>query len=176
MLGRPAQRAPKAQTVNAAAVANNNELLLCSLCADQGILESSSEVCLAGLTFPKDINLLQDPDIFIVDTGLTCHSTKCNNGLTNLHKADQNHTMTMANGTKELSTKVRDLKGVICNKEGQEVSLAIMKDVTYLPGGHFNIFSCLRLQQEGWIMHGDKESIKLTKGNAVICFEIVVPQ
>jgi hypothetical protein len=24
-------------------------------------------------------------------------------------------------------------------------------------------------------MHGDKESIKLTKGNAVICFDIVIP-
>jgi hypothetical protein len=54
--------------VNAAAVPNNNELLLCSLYTDgledQGILKSSSEVCLTGLTFPKDINLLQDPNIF----------------------------------------------------------------------------------------------------------------
>ena len=50
-----------------------------------------------------------------------------------------------------------------------------MKDVTYLPGGVFNLFSCSRLQQEGWIMHGDKEAIKLTKDGATICFDIVIP-
>jgi hypothetical protein len=142
--------------VNAAPVANNNELLLCSLCTDdleeQGILESSMEMCLAGLTFPKDINLLQDPNIFVVDTGSTCHSTKYDTSLTNLRKADQNHMVTMANSAKESSTKVGDLKGIICNKEGQEVSVAIMKEVTYLPGGHFNLFSCSRLQQEDWIL------------------------
>jgi hypothetical protein len=81
----------------------------------------------------------------------------------------------MANGSKELSSKIGDLHGIICNKEGQEVSAAIMKDVTYLPGGHFNLFSCSRLQQEGLLMTGDKESIKMTKGNAEICFDIVIP-
>jgi hypothetical protein len=56
-----------------------------------------------------------------------------------------------------------------------KVLAAIMKDVTYLPGGHFNLFSCSRLQQEGWLMTGNKESIKMTKGNEEICFNIVVP-
>jgi hypothetical protein len=109
------------------------------------------------------------------DRQSTCHSTKYDIGLTNLRKADENHTVTMANGSKESSSKVGDLHGIICNKEGQEVSVAIMKDVTYLPGGHFNLFSCSRLQQEGWLMTGDKELIKMTKGDAEICFDIVIP-
>ena len=81
----------------------------------------------------------------------------------------------MANGTKESSTKIGDLSGVICDKEGKEVSEATMIDVAYLPGGHFNLFSCSRLQQEGWNMHGNKEAITMTKGNAKITFDIVIP-
>jgi hypothetical protein len=44
-----------------------------------------------------------------------------------------------------------------------------------LPRGHSNLFSCSILQQEGWLMTGDKESNKMTKGDAEICFDIVIP-
>jgi hypothetical protein len=68
--------------------------------------------CTCRTYFPKDINLLQDANVFIADTGSTCHSTKYDLGLTNLRKADETHTVTMANGSKESSS----------NKEGQSVS------------------------------------------------------
>ena len=161
--------------VNAAAI-GHNEFLLCGLCLEQKNEDADvTEYILAALTFPKQMDLLNGPNVFIADTGSSCHSTKYDLGFSNLRKADKNHTVTMANDAKELSTKVGDLKGIICNKEGQEVSEATMVDVTFLPGGHFNLFSCSRLTQEGWTMHGDKECIKMTKGNATICFDIVIP-
>jgi hypothetical protein len=81
----------------------------------------------------------------------------------------------MANGAKEGTALVGDLHGTICNNKGKEISHVIMSDIAYLPTGKFNLFSCSKLQQEGWIMHGDKEVIKMTKEGAEIVFDIIIP-
>ena len=173
----------KTGEVSAASVnGGENEFLLCSLCLEQpatedlkSLADKTTEYVLAGLTFPSHVDLLKDPNIFIADTGSSCHSTKYDMGFSDVRVADSNYTVTMANGAKEKSTKVGNIRGIICDKEGMEVSQATMVDVTYLPGGHFNLFSCSRLTQEGWTMHGDKSCIKMTKGKASICFDIVIP-
>ena len=70
--------------VNATSVQNNNsnnEILCCGLCLESpndpedGIFNTSTELGLVGLTFPQQLDLLKNPNIFIADTGSTCHST-----------------------------------------------------------------------------------------------------
>jgi len=37
----------------------------------------------------------------------------------------------------------------MCNKNGETLHQATMKDVTYLPTGHFNLFSVTKLTNTG---------------------------
>jgi len=50
-----------------------------------------------------------------------------------------------------------------------------MKDVTYLPTGHFNLFSVTKLTKAGWQLHADLKQLWLTKDQNKIVFDIVIP-
>jgi len=50
-----------------------------------------------------------------------------------------------------------------------------MKDVTYLPTGHFNLFSVTKLTKDGWKLHADLKQLWLTKDQNKTVFDIVIP-
>lgn len=179
--------------VNAAAVSSKNgdiDILLCGFCGldseseDDVLMEfnneaqedsGDTELGFTGLTFPTVQALLNDPNVFIADTGSTCHATRSDVGMTNRRNAAERDAITMGNGAKEKMAFTGELPGIICNKQGQEIAAAIMQDVAYLPSIKFNLFSCSKLQQDGWTMIGTKDEIKMTKGQAQIVFDIVIP-
>jgi hypothetical protein len=130
---------------------------------------------LTGITFfPISRALLTDPNVFIADTGSTVHSTRFKSGFKNAKKGSDNDVITMGKGAREGTAMIGDLQGTMCTKEGNELAVATLKDVAYLLALKFNLFSVTKLQQDGWILHGDKDQIKLTKGNCSVVFNIVI--
>ena len=47
--------------------------------------------------------------------------------------------------------------------------------MSHLPDGKFNLFSVSRLQNEGWLLHRDKNCIWMTKEKGKIVFDIKIP-
>lgn len=128
----------------------------------------------ASLTFPNSRALLNDPNVFIADTGSTVHSTRFKSGMKNAKRGTDEDAITMGNGSKEGAAMIGDLPGTMCNKEGNALGDATLKDVAYLPTSRFNLFSITKLQREGWVLHGDKDQISLTKGANSVVFDIVI--
>jgi hypothetical protein len=95
-------------------------------------------------------------------------------GFKNAKKGTDNDAITMGNGAREGAAMIGDLQGPMCTKEGNKLAVATLKDVAYLPTLKFNLFSITKLQQDGWILHGNKDQIKLTKGNCSVVFNIVI--
>ena len=127
------------------------------------------------IEFPSDQEMLLDPNVWIADTGATVHMTSSKQGVIRERKADSDDTVTMANGMADGAESVIDIRGTVCNKEGKPDKEVVLQDVSYMPKGHFNLFSVTRLQKDGWILGGDSKAIWLTKGDAKLEFDIVIP-
>jgi hypothetical protein len=94
----------------------------------------------------------------------------------NEKEANENDAIVMGNGTNETAAKQADLPGIICNKEGQELGPAVMRDVTILKHGKFNLFSIMKMLTIGWKLGGgDGEQIWIFKEDAHIDFDIKIP-
>jgi hypothetical protein len=131
--------------------------------------------CRLPMTFPGDSALLNDPNVWIGNTGATTHQTCHDIGLVNEKKASKNDASTMGNGTNETAAKQANLPGIVCNKEGQELGPVVMKDVTVLKHGKFNLFSIPKMLTQGWKLGGDREQIWIFKEDAHIDFDIKIP-
>ena len=51
----------------------------------------------------------------------------------------------------------------------------MLTNVNYMEGSNYNLASLARMLQDGWEMFGDDECITITKGDASIVFDIVIP-
>ena len=50
----------------------------------------------------------------------------------------------------------------------------VLRDVTHMPSGVFNLLSTSKLQVAGWRLAGDESMIWLMKGQAKIIFDAVI--
>ena len=64
---------------------------------------SDTEFVLCNMSFPKDIKVLFDPNVWICDTAATCHCTPHDEGMVNAKTANS-ETTTMGNGSKVTAT------------------------------------------------------------------------
>ena len=128
-----------------------------------------------AIEFPSDQAMLLDPNVWIADTGATVHMTSSKLGVVKEVKADSQDTVTMANGVADGAESVVDIRGTICNKEGKPDKEVMLRDVSFMPNGRFNLFSVTRLQKDGWILGGDSKAIWLVKGESKILFDIIIP-
>jgi hypothetical protein len=46
-----------------------------------------------------------------------------------------------------------------CDKHGNEFGISELVEVTYLPNGKFNLFSIMKMQMNGWKLHGNDKMI-----------------
>ncbi len=132
------------------------------------------EIMLCGFSFPAKMGLLDDPDIWIADTAATVHSTPHVKGMTNLKKAGSNDAIVVGNGSNEQAGCIGDIKGVVCDKNGNQLKETVMCEVTHLSTGKFNLFSLSRMIKLGWKMTGDKYAIVLMKGGNKLKFDLVI--
>jgi hypothetical protein len=128
-----------------------------------------------AMEFPTDQKCLDNPSVWIRDTGASVHMSPHRNGMRDLQKAKPVDAITMANGSSEDATVIGIISGRVCDKNGSVLNEAKITDVTHLPEGKYNLFSITKLQNEGWILSGDANAIWLTKGDVKIKFDIKIP-
>jgi len=130
---------------------------------------------MGGMTFPMTAELLDDPNVWIGDTGATMHMTPFADGLSNLRNANTNESVTMANKSTESATQIGNLNGTICDKYGNEVGTTTIRDVALVPKCGYNLFSITKLLKDNWSLAGSKDCLTLTKDGKEIVFDICIP-
>jgi hypothetical protein len=94
--------------------------------------------------------LLDNPNVWIGDTGASVHMTLHRSGMHDVKKARQVDAITMGNGKSEEAAVIGNIEGRLCDKNGNVLNYAKISDVTHLPQGKYNLFSITKLQNDGW--------------------------
>ena len=147
----------------------------CGDCGNDG--DSIGELLCMGTTrptFPNVLKLLQDPCVWIGDTGATRHMTRHNIGLKNQRKPNGSRA-TMGNGHVEKASVVGNIFGTVCDKHGDQLGPVSMMDVAVFPNLAYNMFSMTKMMRQGWILGSNKEAMWLSKGKNKLVFDIVIP-
>jgi hypothetical protein len=122
----------------------------------------------------KDMGLtLNDPNVWIADTGATTHTTAyANNSINHCEATEQDD---MAGFTGVLA-KAKTIIDILCEmKRNGKLEKFVLTDVTYVPNSCYNLFSLTKLISNGWFMSSDMSSrIKICKGKHKIKFTTTV--
>ena len=124
--------------------------------------------------FPKELNMILDRHVWIADSGSTTHSTAHKMGMTDIKPVPIQAGITQANGKSEKTEYMGNIPVEICNRHGVKLNAAKIVDVNYVPHNKFNLFSLTKMIKQGWIWHGNKEQIWLTKDSMGISFNIAI--
>jgi hypothetical protein len=107
---------------------------------------SKVEYLLNAMEFPKNQKFLDNPNVWIGDTGASVHHmTPHRSGMHNVKKAKHVDAITMGNGKSEDAAVIGSIDGRLCNKHGNVLNGATISDVTHLPKGKYNLFSITKL-------------------------------
>ena len=158
--------------------------MLCGVCEESTSKEevkndesNNKEYGLADvgkIAFPDNMAILNDPNIFVGDTGVTSDTTPYEIGMSNFKNAVPSDDITEASRSSIKATKIGDLSAVMCDKHGNEKNIVKVKDLTVMPTTKFNLLGISKRLREGWKLYGDNDSISLKKNNNEIKFDIKV--
>ena len=141
---------------------NTEKNLISKNLSDNGATEFTAEFMLVASnirSFSSDDAILKDPNIFIADTGATSDTTPHLIGISNMKDTTKMDCITDVSGNSIKGNKVGKLKGVICDKYGNEEKSVTIKDMVHMPGSSFNLFSITKRLEEGWKLGGDSNKI-----------------
>ena len=93
--------------------------------------------------------MLNNPNIFIGDSGASTHSNQYGQGLVDINQGKDNDSVMVGSGNLMKASAIGNLPGTICNKYGEEIRKGIMQDVTHCPSMQCNVFSLTKLLLEG---------------------------
>ena len=145
---------------------------------DDGDIDPLGELlCMAvgkKMTFPSVAELLKDPCVWIGDTGATKHITQYTQGMKNMKQDRSGTGITMGNDTVAKGTHTSDLPGTQCDHQGNQLDNVVLTNVSVVPSSAFNLFSITKMQLQGWVLGGDKDTLWITKGHRTICFDIKI--
>jgi hypothetical protein len=127
------------------------------------------------LTFPYLMEMLNDPNIFVADSGATTHSTGHWKGLFETKNATEGQQVMGANGKTEKIKNIGKLRGTFCDKFGSKVIVITLDNVHYVPNQAINLFSLTKAMNNGWTVHGNDDGISISKGDLKINFDIKIP-
>ena len=113
----------------------------------------------------KGLEVLEDPEIFIIDTGATQHSTGHGAGLTNPFA--HNSATRVGNGQIVKAKAVGKMPFVTVDG-----TKGTMGEVHLIPGSPFNLISGTKLQDLGFEVHGKGNAIEYTKDGMSLKFDI----
>jgi hypothetical protein len=108
--------------------------------------EIGVEFLLNALTFPNNPQLLNDPNVWIADSGATVHMSPYKIGM-------------RKNKCTERATEFGDIPVRICDKEGNDVIGTTITNVAIVPKCGYNLFSLTHMMSEGWTVVGCKDKI-----------------
>jgi hypothetical protein len=130
------------------------------------------------LEFPRSMDLLGDPDIWIADSDCSAHCTGHKHGMIDVQKYENNSGdgYVQPDGSKRLSVSTGDLPVMCHDKHGRELGSCRMTGVNCVHGQRFNLFSTTKLQLDGWIPGGNKEALWLSHPDSdfVVKFDIKI--
>jgi hypothetical protein len=81
----------------------------------------------------------------------------------------------MGNGSQENAMEIADIVGTICDKQGNELVIGKMTDVTVLPTAKFNLFSVTQMLKKGWELRGNDQAMSIVNGDKEVRFDIQIP-
>ena len=103
-----------------------------------------------NISFPTSHKMLADPNVWIADTGATTHSILHQIRMSSCRQGGEKDSITLGNGKSVQASKVCNLRGDLCDKSGKVVQRKLLlREVTYVPGAKFNLFSITRMQNMG---------------------------
>jgi hypothetical protein len=123
--------------------------------------------------FPDDMKLLNDKNVWIIDTGASLSSTGNSEGMRNLINAGNSHT-TLGNGGKVADAGIGEIPVTIYDKYGVKQIDACLCQVQLLPGSPFNLLSGTWLIKNGYQLAGNKDAMIFTKGNFKLVCDIKI--
>lgn len=72
-------------------------------------------------------------------------------------------------------TQIYDMAGMTRNADGKDVAKLTISGINHVPGARFNLFSGPYAVSQGWKFFGDSSGVTLTKGQAVLKFDLLIP-
>jgi hypothetical protein len=139
------------------------EILLCSI-TKEGINELS----------PTVQSLLQDEEIFLLDSGATYNSTFSKVGMIDMVPATSDTATICANGEISQPEAFGILPITVCNKHGSELFNAKLSNTAYSPNAPFNLVSVGDKVRNGWKVSFEANAAYLVLGEVRVCFDIVL--
>ena len=109
-------------------------------------------------------SILEDPNVFIGDTGASSYSTFSKLVFKNVRKATENDTTVDASNNNIKGSVVVDMPRIIFNKHRQELGGVNIKYVVYSPKNGFNLFRITKRLKSGWKLGSNAEEIWISKG------------
>jgi precorrin isomerase len=127
------------------------------------------------LTFSPGLAIVDDPKLFISDSGALAHLTGSAFGLYDLKDADGSRMMG-SNGSMEATEKVGKLSATMCSKHGDKLFNLELSNVHCIPGPKFNLISITKAMEQCWSLGGNsKVGLYVSKGDKKIVFDVRVP-
>jgi hypothetical protein len=125
--------------------------------------EIGVEFLLYTLTFPNNPQLLNDPNVWIADSGAMVHMSPYKIGMRNLRKANEDDTISMGKKRTERAREFGDIPVHLCDKEGNDVIRITITNVATVPKCGYNLFSLTHMMSKGWTVVGCKDKITIQK-------------
>ena len=150
--------------------------------AAQAVNQSPNElICVSApvKSASYTVDLLKRNDVWIGDTGATCHSTPYDYGMTNCIASKPEDSITMGNGVAVTTSKVGEVNGCLCDKLGRKLRPIKLKEVSHTPGAAYNLLSISKMINDGWElkserMNDDSTCIMLSRGTDKMVFDLMI--
>jgi hypothetical protein len=129
----------------------------------------------AAQTFPSNLELLKDKNVFLFDICASTDMTGHREGMVNCREAKESEkAKKCANGGISKAKEVGNLHLTFCDNTGLEVMPIITKDMEYYPECPYNVLSGPKRLLQGWKLSGDKDCLVISKDGIEIRFNIII--
>jgi hypothetical protein len=124
------------------------------------------------MSFPDNVKILRDPNVWVTDSGATCNITPYAEGM-KVNKNIEPTNIIRIMGS-ESSTMFGNLSTVMCDKNGNEKLKLKFQNVAVVPDCAFNLSSLTKQLKNGWFLSCHKKCLTLTKDKIEVRFDIVI--
>ena len=111
------------------------------------------------MEFKASAKILENPNVFIGNTGASSNTTASNRGFKNVRPTKSVDDIVNSFRNKMSGKYVGDVTGTFCNKYGEECGNAIIKDTVYSPDAQYKLFSITKRLDQGYKLGGDSNFI-----------------
>ena len=115
---------------------------------------------------------MEEDDIWIGDTGASAHLKKSMKGV-EVNKKNGIRAVISASGALKVECE-GSFRCQHVHKDGKEGMKMNIQNIKVAPNSSVNLFSITKAMKDGWELKGKGPGMSLTKGNAVLTFDIEV--